>query len=212
MSQSLSTLTSQLQGLVAPRNSVPSSAQYTDAITGAIADLSRRAPLTRFATLAVVAGQASYALPADFLRIISLPSLQTPSGVIIGAQLIPFGPAFTERWAVAGHTLTFTPTPQYTLSRTLTYAAAYARSNDGTTYPDLTDDRAALVLLKAQATALLIQANRAALDGWKYTIDDETVDKTAVPAALQKQAALLQAQYDAALTALSGPVVRRGPG
>jgi hypothetical protein len=142
MSIALSSLVDQLESDVPPMHGTPTSAQYTQAIKDAIADLGRRAPMQKLTTIAVVSGTATYALPADFLKLIRLTSLAAPQGVLItGAGLIPVSSGLRDKWLINGLHITFYPTPAYTIERELWYAAAYAL--DGDDYDNLTDDRLA---------------------------------------------------------------------
>ena len=98
MAETLANLSGRLAELVAARNGTPTSAQYDQAVRDAVADFNDRAPRTKITTLTMVAGTASYALPADFLKPIVIESLTTPDGVIISpAGLIPVSATFAER-------------------------------------------------------------------------------------------------------------------
>lgn len=208
MSVLLSELVSRLEADVPQRNSVPTSGQYENAVTGAVADFSRRRPLRRRYTLPVVSGTASYALPADFVRLIELPKLgQLTHDVIVGATLIPTAGMYDESVVVEGQTLTIAPTPTYTLERPLWYGAAHVL-DESDAYPYLTGPETELVLLKAQAAALMMLANAAALESWKYSLGDESVDKTGLAKALMEQAKATQVQYMEAMRNAAGPVVR----
>jgi hypothetical protein len=209
MAVSLATLTARLQGAVAARDGVPSDTQYRQAVEEAVADYSRRNPLRRLATLSIQSGVATYDLPADFLKIITLQSLTASDGVIVsGAGLIPVSPSYRERYYVAGRRqITFSPTPQYTASRDLWYAAAHAL--DGDEYPDMTDGDAAIVLLKARSAALDLQANSAAGEGWMYQVGDEKVDKRGKVENTRQAARDLEAQYLEAVRAAIGAVGMR---
>src|SRR4051812_19286525 len=72
MSITLASLVARLEADVPAVSSVPSADQYSQAVKDAVADLSRRASVTRVSTLTIVAGTASYALPSDFQRLIRL--------------------------------------------------------------------------------------------------------------------------------------------
>lgn len=208
MSVLLSALVSRLQADVPQRNSVPTSTQYENAVTGAVADFSRRRPLRRRYELPVVSGTASYAMPSDFVRLIELPKLgQLTHDVIVGTTLIPTAGMYDESVTVEGQTLTIAPTPTYTLTRPLWYAAMHVL-NESDAYPYLTGPEVELVMLRAQASALMALANAAALESWKYSLGDESVDKTALAKALMEQAKAAQMQYMEEMRRAVGPVVR----
>lgn len=204
MSVSLSTLVSRLTSLVPARDSVPSTAQYQQAVKDAVADFSARAPMNKVAALSIVSGTATYDLPSDFLRVVDVQSLLNPSGVIItSGGIVPVSADYTERWMVAGRTITFYPTPTYTVTRDVWYAAGHVLSITDT-YESLTDEDAATALLEAQSLALMIKANKAADDAWSYSIGDERVSKEKLAEALRAQAKELHDKYEAR-AAKAGP-------
>lgn len=211
MSSSLAELSSQLQSDVAATSGVPTASQYAQAVKDAVADLGRRVPLTKQTTLSIVAGTASYALPADFLRLIRLAPTTSASGVLItSAGLVPVASRCAERVAIAGSTLMLTPTPAYTLERELRYAATYILDMDGDTYAELTDERAQIALLLARALALRLQANIAAPQSVRIETATTAKDRTKVVEALRGAAADWAAQYQAAIVSLVGAVGLRG--
>jgi hypothetical protein len=202
-------LVARLRDDVPARNGVPSAGQYEQAVKDAVADYGQRRPLRKLATLSIVSGTATYSLPADFLYVISLESFASPGGVIHSAEgLIPVSAAYSEEYYVVGTQITFEPTPQYTTTRNLRYAAGYVL-DEGNECADMTDDVARVALLRAQWQALMLQANKAAQEGWQYAVGDERVNKEKLPAALREQAQGLLDRYDAALTGQVGPVGSR---
>ena len=208
----LTSLKSQLQGDVPASNGVPSTEQYEQAAKDAVADLSRKVPLHRLTTLSIVSGTASYALPADFYKLIRLQALGVPagSGIYNTPQgLVPFGPDFQERVMLAGRTLTLSPTPGYTTTREMEYAALHVLDDDGA-YPDLTDDVAAVAMLKARSLALRHKASVAANAGFRYQIGDEMVDKSGLAGTLLADVQAAEAEYQAAIASLQGTVTLRG--
>jgi hypothetical protein len=212
MSVSLATLVARLTAAVAARNGVPSTAQYGQCVEDAVADLGARKPNQKTATLSVVSGTAAYALPSDFVRMISLVSLAATadgSVLITGAGLIPMGADWEETYTIAGTTITFSPTPAYSMARTIWYAAGHVLDSNSA-YPDLTAAETRLVLLKAQANALGLQANAAAGTGWKYSIGDESVDKTGIGKGMMAQAQMFEEQYERALRGAAGAFGVRG--
>lgn len=209
MSITLSSLVSELQADVPARDSVPTSDQYNRAVKDAIADFGKRAPLQKVATLAIVSGTAAYALPDDFLKIIRLTSLSSPEGVLYSAAgLVPVSRSFRERYIVNGGTITFYPTPAYTLERELWYAATHVL--DSGAYEDLTDDMAQIAMMKARAIALLLQANKAAPQSLRIKSGDDDVDRTKVAEALRAAAGEWEERYEAAVKGHNGIIGLRG--
>ncbi|MCL4295679.1 MAG: hypothetical protein KJ077_08125 [Anaerolineae bacterium] len=203
---SLSALRLKLMELVSARAQTPNFRQYTLAIMDAVADYSERKPLEKTATLAIVSGTASYDLPADFLRLVSLESATATDGVLISdAGLIPVSDTFRESYTIAGGRITFIPTPQYTATKRLWYGAAYLLDGDEI-YADLGREGERLVMLKAQAIALQIQANRAAQEAWQYAIGDERVNKEKLAEALAKRAKEMSDEYEAVIEKQAGQV------
>lgn len=195
MSISLSSLVSRLQSDVPARNSVPTEEQYERAVTEAVADFSRRAPMEKMSSVSVVSGTAAYAMPSDFVRLVGLESLTNASGVIINdSGIIPVSSSFSERLMVNGTTLTIYPTPTYTMERDLWYQAGYILGDDDA-YADLDEAGAALVLMLATAKALGWQANAAAMEAWQYQIGDERVSKERLAEAIRNQAKEYERQY-----------------
>lgn len=176
---------------------------YEQLIVDAVNRLSQDAPMIRRATLNVISGTADYTLPAGFQALIELQSPSQPGGLINSAAgLIPVSASWDEAYEVAGNTLTFTPTPTYTMGRAYRYAA-YHVAVDGR-YTTLTENLARLALLYAQSQVLTAQASAASGSAWKYTIGDESVDKTGQSKGLQAQADALMKQYQAEVKALQG--------
>lgn len=195
MSITLALLTTWLQDAIAARNDVPDLSGYEQAIKNAVLDYSGRVPIRKRATVSIVAGTATYALPSDFLKLISFPSvLENSGGVMVSdTGLIPVNDTFKEEYQIAGNQLTIYPTPAYTTTRYLWYYAFHALS-DGA-YATLDDSATALVLKKAGAICLRLQANRAAQEAWRYQIGDEQVDKTRLSEALAARASEMESEY-----------------
>jgi hypothetical protein len=199
----MSALVSMLSGKVPARNGVPSSDQYTQAIKDAVSYFSRDASREKIATLNVVGGTATYALPADFMRMIQLVSLSNPTGIFItNAGIIPIGNQ-VERYTLAGGNITFYPTPGYTLEREYRYAAGWALTADDYDdyYEDMTDAEAAIVVLKAQAECLGVQLDQASSGVVRYRIGDEEYDKGAGISTLSGRIEKLEAEYAKAVKA-----------
>lgn len=203
---SLGALRKKLMELIAARSGTPSFRQYTLAIMDAVADYSDRRALEKTAELSIVSGTASYDLPADFLRLISLETATATDGTLVSdAGLIPVSDTFREQYVIAGDQITFIPTPQYTTTKRLWYGAAYVLNNDEI-YADLGREGERLVMLKAQAIALQIQANKAAQEAWQYAIGDERVNKEKLAEALAKRAKEMSDEYEAVIEKQAGQV------
>lgn len=204
MSVSLATLVSRLTTAVPARSSVPSASQYQQCVEDAVADLSARCPNEKITTISVVSGTATYTLPSDFLYDVLLESMISETGVVISSTgILPVDADWDEEITYAGQTLTITPTPTYTASRYLWYAAGHVLDASDN-YADMTTQQAAAALLLAQALALGMQANASAgSEGWKYQIGDEMVDKTGIGKGLQSRADALLAQYERAVARLA---------
>lgn len=203
MSVALNDLIARLQADVPARGGVPSTAQYEYAVKDAVADFARRCPMTLITTLAIVSGTASYELPDDFLFLIKLDDFTARDGIIHTATgIVPLSSDWNERYTVNGLTITFTPTPSYTLERILRYAAGHVL-NESDVYPYLTDEDAGIVLLKAQAIALRKQALAAVTASTgeivEYAIGDERVKKSSPSERLSAAASSLEAAYLAAV-------------
>jgi hypothetical protein len=201
-----------LAEMVPASGGVPTVAQYRQAARDAVADFGYRCPRTLYGTLSVVAGTAAYALPAGFQRLIDLEALtadtyRTPDGFLAAfdAAASP-----VERHVISGATITFYPTPAYTLARGLWYAAGYPYDAATDAFTGLTADAERIVLLKAQAAALRTEnAATAASRGVSYQIGDTTITRHA--AQPQAQLALeLEAAYADACRAQTGFIGYRG--
>jgi len=167
-------------------------------VKDAVRDYSRRNPMQRFTEIAVVSGTASYDLPSDFVFLIRLDVPVGDEGVMhTSSGLVPLSQSFDERWTVIGSQIVFTPTPTYTLDRSLQYAAGHVLSAG--VYATLTEADAAVVLLKAQALALRKQALSVVTSTTgeivEYAIGDERVKKMSPGTALKAMAKELEAEY-----------------
>lgn len=199
--EKLDKMIARLQSDVAAHDGVPSDTQYEDAVEDAVDDFNGLAPMTRVVTISIVAGTAEYALPADFVRLITFQSPVSPDGVISSAAgLIPLSATFDEIYTIAGLTITLSPTPTYTLARDMQYAAGHVL-NDSDEYLYMTRAVAKAVNHKAQARALRLKANDAAQKAWQYTEGDERVNKEKLSAALLEQAEAAETEFKAAVAA-----------
>jgi hypothetical protein len=199
MGVALATLAARLED----KGAGPDGFDYEQAVVDAVAQLSQDAPIVTSATLAIVSGTASYALPADFLFVIDLPALATSDNVLLSdGGIVPLATDWEERWYVEGDQVRFEPTPAYTLTRTLRYAAGHVLAEGA--WPRLTENGARIALLYAQYLALQAKAQAAGDGGWRYRIGDEEVDKSRLGSALLEQAKGAMAGYAAAVRQLKG--------
>jgi hypothetical protein len=128
--------------------------------------------LEKLTTLSIVSGTATYDLPDDFLRVISLESLWSPDNVLVSdSGLVPVSATYEERHYVVNGGITFDPTPTYTTSRDLWYAAGYVLDSREE-YDELDEEGAEIVMLKARAIALGMQASAMASDILSYQVGD----------------------------------------
>lgn len=187
-------LVQRLQSTAPAKDGIP--ADYVAIVEDAVAKLGQDVPLRSSATVAVVAGQATYALPEDFLRLVQLAPLPYSSdGVIVTDVLTPVGMTMTrERVIVEGDVLRIEPTPDYAMQRTLEYEAVYLL--EGSSYPRLTQNGARLALLYARHLVLGQQAGVAAGKAWRFKIGDEEVDRSKTGDAVASQATALLQQYE----------------
>lgn len=204
--QRLSDLIQRLERDINPLNSVPTPSQRRDAVIDAAADLSADLPITRVATIAVVAGTASYALPADFLRLVRLSGLTRQGRVVIdGDGIIPLsGPTApeTERLTITDGALILYPTPAYTLNRPMDYQARHLL-DAADTFPHMSDSQGRALLHRARAALLRLQAADQARRALSYQLGDERVSKEKLSAALRDQAADYDRQYQESIARLA---------
>jgi hypothetical protein len=193
MGISLAAMVERLQRLVPARNGVPSVVDYEQHVRDAVQQLSMDVPRRVTATLNVIAGTATYTLPADCLYVVVLPK-STSTGVIVTDAGIVFIPDdWREEINVVDGALIISPTPTFTHTRSYVYAGGYALDNGS--YVNLNENAARIALLYAQYLALTQQANVVAGDGWKYSIGDESVDKTGQASGLRQQADAMLMAY-----------------
>jgi len=211
MSIALMTLYDRLKADVPARSGVPSDTQYERLARAAVADYSRRRSFRRVTTLNIVAGTATYDLPDDFLKAIRLTQQGVTDGVIVSSQgLIPVSAGYEETYYVAGGQITFYPTPTYTTTRDLWYAAGHVL-DDSEAYPYMDQGDAEIVLLKAAALALQAQVGAVATgsDIVEYQIGDERVRKESAAKGLREAAKAKEQAYLDAVRAAVGPVGAR---
>ena len=207
MSTALADLVSRVQAAVPAMGGLPTDEQYRQAVRDGVEALNDKLLRRKITTLAVVSGTASYALPADFVRMIRLAGLAGGDGIMIVPEgIIPMNAATREEtWTISNGQITFYPTPGYTMTRELEYGAGHVLDVNET-YPEMESNEARLALMHAQAMALTWQANAAAAQAWSYQIGDERVSKEQLAATLREQAKDLERQFWGALNERIGPL------
>lgn len=178
MTKALADMVTDLQEDVPAVDGVPTDAQYERAIKDAVAEFSRLCGLKKTTTLSIVSGTAVYSLATDFLKMITIDALVGIEGVIVSSKLIPVSKDFEEEYTIVNKTITFYPTPAYTMTRYYSYKAAWVL-DESDEYP-LTDDEVEIVMLKAKAIAFEKINNASASAGFKYSIGNMSVDKSGV--------------------------------
>lgn len=208
MTTALADLVARVTDDVPPLNGCPTPTQYDTCVKDAVIDLGRRVPVVKTATIATVAGQAVYALPADCMRVISLSTIGGNGGdvLVTGAGLIPLNTGFREQWSMVGQTIVIRPVPQFDIDRTLTYAAGDVLDADEA-YPDMTPARAAVVLCKARELALRRQVTKTAGEAQRPAgngAGDGGIDTTPTPKALGEAAEQERQAYEQGIRDLNG--------
>jgi len=207
MAINLQTLVSLVQNLVPARDGVPDNAGYEQAVQAAVMDCNRRCPGLAFGTLALVAGVAGYALPADCLKIVRLsPADGYYAGLLVTADgLAPVSSAsILPRWTVQDGRLVFQTAPVMNCRVDLVYQSGHVLVEGG--YPHMDGETVQLVALKAQAEALMMQANRLAAEAWQYQIGQERVSKEKLAAEVRAQAQAQEERYVQAVARRIGAV------
>lgn len=174
---SLADLVARLQDDVPAVAGVPTDDSYIRMVKEAARDFSRRCGLVKRATLSIVSGTASYALAADFMKLITLVRLVSHDGIINSpAGLIPVPEGFCEEHTIANGQITFSPTPSYVLAREYKYKAGWAL-NSSSVYETMGEAEADIVLMKAKALSLdSLWRSNAGSSKFKFAIGDESYD------------------------------------
>ncbi len=216
MSIALADLVTRLQGEVPAQDSTPSATQYNDAVKDAVHAYNGRIGRRKYAEIAVTSGTAVYALPADFMKVIELISVgaAVAGGVLINhTGIIPVSSTWTEEHTIAGRSITFIPTPAYTLSRYLWYKAGHVLSGTSPDeeYADMLDYEVSVIMLKAQAIAWRLVGTKASrTKGWKYQIGDVMIDKSNVGKQLSGWMSDFDTEFDRRINHLIGTVGMMG--
>jgi hypothetical protein len=210
----LAALISELQSEVPAVNSVPTTAQYTQAIKDAVADFSRRCGLAKVGSIAVLSGTASYDLPDDFMKLISMNALAGQGDVIISnAGIIPVPLGWEETWTISNKVITFYPTPGYALTRYFKYKSAWilTGSSGSETYAALGDNEKDIVMLKAKGLCYDKIANKMNSSGTlKYSLGAVSVDKGGGSESFSKKAYHSHGDYVRACDDFNGAVLMAG--
>lgn len=205
----LASLVARLQADVPAENSVPSSAQYEQAVKDAVADFSRRCGLVKIGTLSIEAGTATYTLEDDYLQMIELLTINYSGTLVTSEGLIPIDPSFTsEKYTIANKQITFYPTPGYSMDRDYRYKAAWILN--GGDYTSLGDNEASIVMMKAQAIALSKQVNVASAGALSYSFGALSVDKGSGVENKQSRIGAFENDYLAAVDSYNGRVILIG--
>ena len=192
----------ELQTKIPAYDGVP--ADYQELVIDAVNDYSTKRPLRKIATIAVVNGTASYALPSDFVILISITGVTSNQGAFVDGDgfIVPTSKGFTETYTIANGQITFYPTPQYTLNKTLEYGAGYLVADEMTA--DFAKSDWSIVKHLAQSFVLSEQANKAARNAFRVSTGAETIDKQKQSAVLQDASGREAAVYEAAVSRASG--------
>jgi hypothetical protein len=162
----LSELVDRLQAEVPAEDGVPSEEQYERAVKDAILDFSERCGRIKSATIQITPGNDTYDLPADFLSLISMPSLYSPGldavlhtmeGLVpLSSPLLSNPLAYPEQYLIQGLNIVFVPTPSYTISRVIRYKAAWISTPDDydEEFGTIGEREARIILLKAASIAM----------------------------------------------------------
>jgi hypothetical protein len=211
MAKTLANLVSELQSEVPAVNSVPTTAQYQQAIKDAALEFSRRCGQAKWAELTVVSGTPTYDLAADFLGLISLEMMVGVDGVMVSnTGLIPVSADWEEEYTIRNKQITFTPTPTYSLTRDYKYKAGWilTGTTGSETFAEMGDDEAQIVLIKAKSLAIEKRANAlASSGGMKYSLGAVSVDKGGGVDSLSKMVYTLHGDFVAACDRYNGAFI-----
>ncbi len=181
-------------------------AQVTSAVKSAVSAFGNKAGMVKRTAISVVAGTAAYDLPDDFISLIKLERMTALGDVWVqgNGTLIPSANSLAEKATVAGKSIVFAPTPQYTTTRYVWYRAGYIATSG--VYEDMTAEMAEIIKVKAQANGLRVLATSNAAGGWKYSLGDVMVDKSNLSRGLHLAAGELDREFDSMVKAFIGPV------
>jgi hypothetical protein len=212
----LSELVALVESDVPAEGGVPSALQYEQAVKDAVRDFSERCGLKQVGTLSIVAGTATYTLPADFIKMIKLLTLTFGDGVLFSSQgLIAVPPKFTEVTTIRNSQITFHPIPTYSMARDFYYKAGWVLTEavdeyDNAEYETLGEREGRIVLLKAKASALQKQVNAASGSVLKYSLGAVSVDKSSDVDAKATRSESLDKEYLSACENYNGQTIMAG--
>lgn len=213
MALAFATLKSRLQNAVSARNGTPNDSQYEQILRDAVADFNNAATRLKMCPVQVLPNVATYALPADFVKFVSLSALwlaETGGVMVTGSGLVPLSANFNEIVTIEGTALRITPTPTYSLARELWYGAGHVESGGPALYTEMTEREARIILMLAQSTTLGYQANTVVGGITSYSIGDESVTHANAVTDLQKRSDGLRAEYETALKKYVGTLTQTG--
>lgn len=182
--------------------------QMIAAVKRAVKAFSKKVTMQRRITINVVNGTASYDLPDDFIGIIRFESLITGDGIYVqpGGGLVPLNSTIMPgQYSVTGKTITFLPTPSYSVTFYMWYRAGHVL-NDQEVYPYLEDMAQDIVLTKAQAEALRLINAGGVGDNWKYQFGDVMIDKSNLNSSIGSVIANLNQEFDQMVADYVGPI------
>jgi len=207
----LSELVALVESDVPAEDGVPSELQYEQAVKDAVMDFSEQCGLTQVGTLNVVSGTATYALPADFLKLIKLESF-AGEGVMHSAEgLIPLSASWTERHTIRNGRITFYPVPRYTMARCFSYKAAWILTPaddeyDNDEYETLGEREGRIVVLKAKAIASTKKRDAQAGSNIKYSFGAVSEDLSGNSEGIDKDIKTYESDYEKAWKRYNGTV------
>lgn len=107
--------------------------------------------------------------------------------------------AFTQ----SGSQITLTDTPKVARKHKLVYFGKHIVNSDSA-YEHLDDAAVGIILLRAQANVLREKASKVAEDAWKYTLADESLDKTGQAPTLLRTADSFDVQFNDRIKSYQG--------
>jgi hypothetical protein len=212
----LSELVALVESDVPEEGGVPSALQYEQAVKDAVRDFSERCGVEQFGTLDIVAGQATYDLPADFLSMIVIETLISQGGVLHSAEgLIPISANWEERSMIRNGQITFKPTPTYSMARDFRYKAAWILTAavdeyDNSEYETLGEREGRIVVLKAKSIASTKKGNAVAGESIKYSFGAVSEDLSGSTEGFTKDSKKYDSDYLEACEKYNGSSITAG--
>jgi hypothetical protein len=197
MSVAFSDLVERLKVIFPAQDGSPTTAQYEAAVVSGISEFSQRDNRIKRASIDIVSGTGSYAMPADFLKLVSFDDLFESSTIVQpGGKLIATNTTMQEElhW-FDGTNLVISPPPEYTLTRYFQYKARHVQDDNGN-YAELGEEEAEIALIAAQKHMLVMLSGTRAFDGFSYTFGDVRIDKSNAVKSFGDAIKLLDKQFD----------------